>query len=158
MPPPPTSKGKRAGSVIALLTPEYRHRTLLITFTYVMVMMTLYFVLNWTPKVVVDAGLTQAEGISTSVIVNIGGVIGASIFGILAIRFREVRTLRAYMLLCIAGLVLFGLVNMQSAMLWIAAFIMGYFLHGITRALYPPRPRLFRGGVRQPEYSRGRSV
>lgn len=148
LPPPAASTGRRAGSVMALLTPEYRHRTLLITFTYVMVMMTLYFVLNWTPKVVVDAGLTEADGISASVLVNIGGVIGASIFGILAMRFREVRTLRAYMLLCVAGLVAFGLADMNSAMLWVAAFIMGYFLHGITIGLYTLLPRLYPAEVR----------
>lgn len=148
LPPPPASTGKRAGSVLALLTPEYKRRTLLITFTYVMVMMTLYFVLNWTPKVVVDAGLTQAEGISASVLVNIGGVIGASIFGLLAVRFREVRTLRVYMLLCIAGLTAFGLVDMLSALLWTAAFIMGFFLHGITIGLYTLLPRLYPAEVR----------
>lgn len=148
LPPPPASTGKRAGSVMALFTPEYRPRTILIAFTYVMVMMTLYFVLNWTPKVVVDAGLAEAEGIRTSVLVNIGGVIGASIFGMLAVHFREVRTLRVYMLLCIAGLVMFGLVNMHSAMLWIAAFIMGCFLHGITIGLYTLLPRLYPAEVR----------
>ncbi len=146
--PPPVRTGKGAGSVMALLTPEYRRRTMLITFTYVMVMMTLYFVLNWTPKVVIDAGLTEAEGIRTSVIVNIGGVIGASIFGVLAVRFREVRTLRVYMLLCIAGLVMFGLVDMHSALLWVAAFIMGFFLHGITIGLYTLLPRLYPAEVR----------
>lgn len=148
LPPLPVSTGKRAGSVLALLTPEYKRRTLLITFTYVMVMMTLYFVLSWTPKVVVDAGLTEAKGISASVLVNIGGVIGASIFGILAVRFREVRTLRVYMLLCMAGLVMFGLVDMHSAMLWVAAFIMGCFLHGITIGLYTLLPRLYPAEVR----------
>lgn len=148
LPPPPVSTGKRAGSILALLTPEYKRRTLLITVTYVMVMMTLYFVLNWTPKVVVDAGLTEAKGISASVLVNIGGVVGASIFGILAVRLREVRTLRVYMLLCIAGLILFGLVDLHSTMLWVAAFIMGCFLHGTTIGLYTLLPRLYPAEVR----------
>jgi len=148
LPPQPVSLGKRAGSVMALFTPEYRPRTILITFTYIMVMMTLYFVLNWTPKVIVDAGLTEAEGIRTSVIVNIGGVIGATVFGMLATRFREVRTLRAYMVACIAGLVLFGQVDMHSSLLWGAAFIMGYFLHGITIGLYTLLPRLYPAEVR----------
>src|SRR3546814_16669511 len=94
LPSPPPNTGKRAGSVMALLTPEYRHRTLLISFTYVMVMMTLYFVLNWTPNVVVDAGLNDAVGIQARVLVNIGGVIGAAILGILAVRFRGGRTQR----------------------------------------------------------------
>ncbi|KUO55732.1 MAG: hypothetical protein APF78_05890 [Sphingomonadales bacterium BRH_c3] len=148
MPPRTAGADRRAGSVLALLTPEYRRSTLLITFTYVMVMMTLYFALNWTPKVVVDAGLSEAVGIQASVLVNIGGVIGASIFGLLAVRYREVRTLRVYMLACIAGLVAFGMVDMHSALLWVAAFVMGCFLHGITIGLYTLLPRLYPAEVR----------
>lgn len=140
--------GPAHGSVAALLAPEHRRNTMLITFAYVMVMMTLYFALNWTPKVVVDAGLAEADGIRASVLVNIGGVIGASVFGLLAVRFREVRTLRIYMVFCIAGLVGFGLVDMQTAMLWVAAFIMGCFLHGITIGLYTLLPRLYPAEIR----------
>ena len=137
-----------AGSVRALLAPEHRRNTVLVTFTYVMVMMTLYFALNWTPKVVVDAGLSEAAGIRASVLVNIGGVLGASAFGVLAIRYREVRTLRVYMLLCIAGLLLFGLTDLATAALWGAAFIMGCFLHGITIGLYTLLPRLYPPEIR----------
>jgi len=148
LPPIPDGPARRAGSVAALLAPEFRRSTLLVTFAYVMVMMTLYFALNWTPKVVVDAGLSEAVGIKVSVLVNIGGVIGASLFGVLAVRYREVRTLRIYMLLCVAGLVAFGLVDMASAMLWLAAFVMGCFLHGITIGLYTLLPRLYPAEVR----------
>jgi predicted MFS family arabinose efflux permease len=148
LPAPPPRPTVAPGSFVALFTPEYRPRTILITFTYIMVMMTLYFVLNWTPKVVVDAGLTEAEGIRTSVIVNIGGVIGAAVFGMLATRFREVRTLRVYMVACVAGLVMFGQLDMHSTLLWAAAFVMGYFLHGITIGLYTLLPRLYPAEVR----------
>ncbi len=148
LPPLAAWTGPARGSVAALIAPAHRRNTMLIIFAYVMVMMTLYFVLNWTPKVVVDSGLTVAEGIRASVLVNIGGVVGASIFGVLAVRFREVRTLRVYLVLCMLGLIGFGLADMHTAMLWVAAFVMGYFTHGITIGLYTLLPRLYPPEIR----------
>jgi MFS family permease len=148
LPPLPTWNGPKRGSLTALMVGQYRHNTVLIICAYVMVMMTLYFVLNWTPKIVVDSGLSVADGIRASVLVNIGGVIGASLFGLLATRFAEVKTLRVYMLLCVIALIGFGLADMHTAMLWVAAFIMGCFLHGITIGLYTLLPRLYAAEIR----------
>ena len=41
------------------------------------VMLSFYFVLSWTPQLLVEAGLDPKEGISGGVLLNLGGVVGA---------------------------------------------------------------------------------
>src|SRR5690606_38861992 len=60
-----------------------------------------YFILNWMPALMVDAGYTDAGAISFSIITNIGAVLGCAVVGVFTARWG-VRVVTASMLLIMA--------------------------------------------------------
>jgi len=61
-------------------------QTWLLWLAFFCVMSSFYFVLSWTPKLLVDAGLTPGRGLSGGVLVNLGGIAGTVLLGVLAAR------------------------------------------------------------------------
>jgi MFS family permease len=56
-------------------------RTLLICLISFSAQVSIYFILQWIPKILTDAGLTPSDAIMVSVLMNFGGVFGAIGFG-----------------------------------------------------------------------------
>ncbi len=107
-------------NVTSLLKPSIRRSTLLIWTAFFMVMFSFYFTLSWTPKLLVEAGLSREQGISGSVVINMGGVIGALVLGYLASRLDLQKLIGNYMIACAALTFLFGLLSndLGLALLW----------------------------------------
>ena len=49
-------------------------------------MFSFYFITSWTPKLLVAAGLSTRQGITGGVLLNLGGIVGGSLFGYLVSR------------------------------------------------------------------------
>ena len=64
--------------------------------------------MSWTPKLLVAAGSSTAQGITGGTLLSIGGIFGAALLGGLAARFRLERVLALFMLLTAALLALFA--------------------------------------------------
>jgi benzoate transport len=60
--------------------------TLLIWSAFFLVMFSFYFTTSWTPRLLVTAGLSARQGITGGVLLNLGGIVGGSLFGYLARR------------------------------------------------------------------------
>ena len=74
------------GSVMDIFRPRLLFTTLLITFAYFAHITSFYFIIKWTPKVVVNMGFEPAAAAGVLAWANIGGAIGGAIFGVLATR------------------------------------------------------------------------
>ena len=70
-------------------------RTAMICGAYFLTMLSFYFLLNWTPKVLVNQGFSLRVGISGSVLMNLGGVAGGLLLGLATRRFGS-RELASY--------------------------------------------------------------
>ncbi|MGV8691712.1 hypothetical protein ACV35Z_37400, partial [Pseudomonas aeruginosa] len=115
-----------------LLCVARRRTTLLLWALFFLVMFGFYFIMSWTPKLLVAAGLSTAQGITGGTedpadaqqgaaglstaqgitggtLLSIGGIFGAALRGGLAARFRLERVLALFMLLTAALLALFSL-------------------------------------------------
>ena len=66
---------------------EVRRNTFLIWLCYLTLMFSFYFVASWTPKLLVDAGLSMSQGISAGAILQAGGLLGALVMGVLTSKF-----------------------------------------------------------------------
>ena len=66
-------------------------------------MFAFYFVLSWTPKLLVSAGVSAQQGITGGVLLNLGGIVGGSLFGWLASRWALSRLTAASLLLAMIG-------------------------------------------------------
>ncbi|MGP4957371.1 MFS transporter [Pseudomonas helleri] len=107
MPPVVASVAGEGKGFTKLLTPALRRTTLLIWTLFFLVMFGFYFVMSWTPKLLVSAGLSAQQGITGGVLLSVGGIFGAALVGGLASRWPLTRVLSLFMLVTAGLLVLF---------------------------------------------------
>ena len=131
-----------------LFTARYLRSTLLIWMGFFLVMFSFYFVLSWTPRLLVAAGLSARQGITGGVLLNLGGIAGGSLFGYLALR-RSPRWLTCgYAGLAALSLVLFGLLGAKLGPAFVVALGIGVSLFGSMVGLYALAPSLYPAAIR----------
>ncbi|MEM7468693.1 MAG: MFS transporter, partial [Pseudomonadota bacterium] len=106
--PPGDSSQPSKTSVTEIFSDSYLGRTIAIWTCFVMAMSAWYFVINWTPKVLIDAGLSQKAGISGGMLLSIGGVVGGLLVGWLSSRVRVSSLVAGFMIVGIAAMATFG--------------------------------------------------
>jgi MFS family permease len=137
-----------AKSVFSIFDRAFVWRTALICSAYFLTMIPFYFVLNWTPKVLVDEGLSLTTGISGSILMNASGVVGGLLFGLLARRLGLQRLGAVYMLMLLASIAAFGFAGSSLLLLMAFAMAIGFSmigticsLYAVIGAMYPVRVR-----------------
>ncbi|MDD2058634.1 MFS transporter [Pseudomonas sp. GD03860] len=147
----PAPQVKVAGAATGfrqLLTPAMRRTTLLIWLLFFLVMFGFYFVMSWTPKLLVAAGLSAQQGITGGVLLSVGGILGAALIGGLSSRWPLGRVLSLFMLITAGLLVLFvGSGSSASAALGLGLLI-GLFSNGCVAGLYALSPVVYDASVR----------
>jgi benzoate transport len=145
---PPRAVADEPESVLAVFDRAFFARTLLIVSAYFLAMIPFYFMLNWTPKVLVDQRLSLGTGISGAVIMNGAGVVGGLLMGSLTNRFGLRRLTSISMVLFFVAIVGFGLAGSNLPLLLLLAGVVGFFLiamicglYAIIGAMYPVRVR-----------------
>jgi len=148
LPEPVSADRKKAIGVARLLSDGRLQRTLLIWTSFFMVMFSFYFVLSWTPKLLAEAGLSARQGISGSVILSLGGVIGSLMLGFIAARVNLKRLSGIYMVATAVLMILFGMLSGQLVPAFSIAIFLGFFLFGAMVALYAITPTLYDAEMR----------
>ncbi len=133
----------RRPAMFAVLGPAYRGRTIAIWLAFVAVMSTWYFVANWTPKVLADAGLSRDASISGGMILSVGAVSGGLVLGWLASSRSVFRLGSVAMLISIGVLTAFGYMNTSLGPMLGATFLVGFFVAGAMISLYAGIPDLY---------------
>lgn len=146
---PEKPSGRRAAVTIgALLTPDFRANTLKLWLAFFMCFFTLYFLLSWIPKIIVNAGFSLENGISAGIAFNAGAVIGVLALGYLADK-RGLKGLIALFLVVGGALMLgFGLAPADLIALLCLAFLIGAFVDGGFAGLYSVAARLYPTEIR----------
>jgi predicted MFS family arabinose efflux permease len=99
LPPIETTHGTPArASLRQLFSPELVRSTCLIWTAFFFMMGGYYFVFGWTPKLLASNGLTAQQGITSGVLLSLGGIFGTVIFAFIA-RVLEPRWLITFCLL-----------------------------------------------------------
>ena len=135
-------------TVTGIFDRSFATRTLLVCTSYFLVMLSFYFLLNWTPKVLVNEGLSLQIGISGAVLMNAGGVIGGLLFGYFAGIFGLRELSSVFMVLLFVSVVVFGFADLNLAAMAALVSIIGFFMIGViaslyalVAAMYPPQVR-----------------
>lgn len=131
-----------------IVTGDYRGRTAMIWISFFLVMFSFYFVLSWTPKVLVSEGLSVEGGISGGVLLNVGGIVGALIMGALSSRIAMRKLVGAYMVMTAITMALFGITGPEIILLMLVAFVVGFFIFGSIIGLYAVVPDLYPTDIR----------
>ncbi|EKT4474727.1 MFS transporter [Pseudomonas putida] len=131
-----------------LLAPAMRRTTLVIWLLFFLVMFGFYFVMSWTPKLLVAAGLSAQQGITGGVLLSVGGILGAALIGGLASRWPLMRVLALFMLITAALLVLFVANGASVTAALALGLLIGLFSNGCVAGLYALSPVVYDASVR----------
>ena len=134
--------------VRTLWQPEYRRATLLLWVGFFMVMSAVYFVLSWTPKLLTLAGLSETEGISGGLVLQVGGILGQIIFGILCIKLLSKWLSVYFMFLAAAFMCCFAFFASDLTLAIYIGACIGFFLFGSINGLYVLSPSLYPAEIR----------
>jgi MFS family permease len=135
-------------SLLSVFAPAHRTQMIAACAAYFCVMMTVYFLLSWTPRTLTELGFSTTAGISGSLLMNIGGVIGCVLYGLLADRLgaRRLGTVIIVGLFVLSAL--FGLVPPLQGALLAAALAVGFCLNASINVLYAIVPETFPPAIR----------
>lgn len=132
----------------AIVSGPLKYRTLALCVTWLMVMFSVYFVLSWTPKLIVAAGMTPHEGLRAGILLNVGGIFGGILFGLLSLKVRTRPLLCVYFMftaVLFACLGLYVTSPLYSSLLCViggvGAFGCMVGMYAITPVLYPAECR-----------------
>lgn len=145
---PPRPAAAEGGGYRELTRAPLRQVTIWICIAYFCYMFSFYFIQSWATSLVTKAGLSDAEGVTTSALMNLAGLFGGTLAGYLATRMSLSRLLRALMLM-VAGLIaIFGWLPAELWIIYLASLALGFVMWGASATVYsayalsyPPRLR-----------------
>jgi benzoate transport len=140
---PPRSETTRLGPRELILRPALLAATVLVTIVYAAHNATLYYALNWMPKIVVDKSLSQSQAAAIAAWCSGGGVLGSLLAAALGTKI-EIKALTTAMLGAAALAVwAFPRAPADVAILTAIATLMGAALYGAQVSLYALMARSF---------------
>jgi benzoate transport len=132
--PDVTDKAKT--SIFELFKPARLRITIVLTIAYFMHIMTLYFLLKWTPKIVVDMGYSASSAGGVLVWANVGMLTGSILFGLLSSRIATRKLMSFALVMSSVMIYIFGKGYSELAQLSMVAGITGFFINGGVVGLY----------------------
>ena len=137
-----------AASVHLLFSAPFARATPLIWVAFFCVMAGYYFVFGWTPRLLAASGLTAQQGITSGVLLSLGGIVGTILFALTAAAL-EIRRLTYVCLFATSVLVaLFALAIPNLGLALITGLLLGGVVNGAMAGLYAITPRLYPSHVR----------
>ncbi|MGF6488024.1 MFS transporter [Pseudomonas frederiksbergensis] len=128
-------------------TRQWRETISLAT-AFFLVMFCFYFVVSWTPTLLVQTGASETHGIKGGMLLNTGGMLGALLLGLGANRYGSRQLLLGFLLL---NAVLMTLMVPATQVLSLAigmGFTLGLLLNGAIAGLYILAPQIYGTGER----------
>lgn len=130
-------------SISALFSGGHAGATILLTVAYFTQIMLFYFIVKWTPKIVVDLGFTAAQAGHVLVAANVGNLAGAVFIGLAVQRWSARPLVIAAMLAAFVATGIFGIGSRDLVHISIAAGIAAFFINTAVVGLYPILARAF---------------
>lgn len=144
----PAHTGKPQGSVAALLSPRYRTASLLLWISFFVIMFGFYFANSWTPRLLVESGMTEQQGIIGGLMLTMGGTFGSLLYGALTTKWDARLTLMAFTVLSAVTLVLFITTTSLPLLAFSSGVVVGMLVNGCIAGLYTVAPMTYEPGVR----------
>ncbi|MBC3191927.1 MFS transporter [Pseudonocardia sp. C8] len=131
-----------------LLAARLRRTTLVLWVVFFCIMAGFYFVTSWTPTLLTEAGLSPTAGIAGGTLLNVGGIFGATLLGLLAARFALRHVLTGYLVTAAALLAVFITTTSSLASAFAVAVVIGVVVNGCVAGLYALTPTVYAPAVR----------
>ncbi|MBG6120233.1 MULTISPECIES: MFS transporter [unclassified Sphingobium] len=121
----------------ALLSPNYRARTITLWGAAFFGLMVLYFIVSWIPKLAIQAGLSETNGIYAGALYNFGAFVGTMAMSVLAVRVPLGRLVPTMLVIAGVAMLVFGSMTMSAPTTLLVAFLIGVFLQGGYNGIWP---------------------
>ena len=138
----------RGNTVAALFRGPLALKTTMIWAGFFLLMFSFYFSLSWTPKLLVSVGLSTQQGVTGGVLLNLGGIVGGSLFGALAVRMRLARLAVVSLVAAAVATGAFALTSGSLGLAFGVAFLVGMCLFASMAGLYALVPATYPPAVR----------
>jgi benzoate transport len=145
---PQAAQARSGSTVSSLFAGGVARSTLLLWAAFFLLMFSFYFALSWTPKLLVAAGLSAREGITGGVLLNIGGIVGGSMFGALAARMHLGRLTATNLTVTAIALAAFGAFTSSLGPAFAIALAIGMFIFASMAGLYAFAPVIYPAAIR----------
>ena len=133
---PEVHESDRKKSVGDIFSPGLISITLLLTAAYFLHIVTFYFILKWTPKIVADMGFAASSAGGVLSWANFGGALGGAAFGFLTARIGLKPLTIGILVLTAVGVSIFGRTPANlDTMSWLAG-LAGFFGNAGVSGLY----------------------
>lgn len=139
---------QQSSDIAKLFQGKQGFQTLCLWFAFFMVMFGFYFVMSWTPKILISMGMSPNQGVSTGILISIGGVFGAAIIGLLASRIKIFHALSIFLGLTAVCVWLFVAVSSQVSIALIVGLLLGTLINGCVAGLYSISPTIYGADIR----------
>jgi MFS family permease len=131
-----------------LLSSGQWQRTVSLSLAFFFLMFSFYFVMSWTPTLLVQSGFSEKNGAAGGMLLNAGGMIGALVVGLGANRFGCNRLLLGCLALNAILMVVMVPLTRLPVLGVVAGFSTGLLLNGAVAALYNLAAHAFDASVR----------
>jgi benzoate transport len=137
-----------APSVRSLLVHQRRKATLQLWSTFFLCFGTLYFLLSWIPKLLVDSGLPLEQAIYAGIAFNLGGVVGNIAVAGAAGKFGLQRGVLYFNFSAALGMLVFALVPLELGYMLALTALIGLFQQGGFVGFYMVAARMYPAEIR----------
>lgn len=135
-------------NMLALLNPANRRTTLNLWLTFFVCFCTLYFLMSWIPKMVINTGLPEQTGNYAFSLFNMGGVLGIFLLGSLATRWKLTGLVSFFLISAATGMIIFALAPRDESLLLALIFVIGLMQQGGFCGLYAVAAKVYPTGIR----------
>lgn len=133
---PPVDPEARKSRISELFTRGMAPITILLTVIYFSQLLTFYFILKWSPKIVADMGFAPSAAGGVLVWANVGGLAGSLLYSALSLRFPMRRLLGMFMVASAIMVGVFGRSPADLQMLSLAAAAGSFCTNAVMVGLY----------------------
>ena len=131
----PSKQGDTNPSVKILVQEPYRISTFQLWTALFLAFATLYFMLNWIPKLATNAGLSLSAAIYAGTVFNLGAIVGIPMQGYCSSRFGLKKTIGTILIFTALTMLSFGFF-VNSPYVLVIFFLMGFGVQGGFVGLY----------------------
>ena len=131
----PSKQGETKPRVQILVQEPYRISTFQLWTALFLAFATLYFMLNWIPKLATNAGLSLSAAIYAGTVFNLGAIVGIPMQGYCSSRFGLKKTIGTILIFTALTMLSFGFF-VNSPYVLVIFFLMGFGVQGGFVGLY----------------------
>ena len=131
-----------------LFSPAHRKTTLTLWTAFLLSFTALYFVISWLPKLMVDSGFEVAVSRQAFFYLNLGGVIGTFVLGLMSTRWKLTNIIAVSLVLSAIGMAVFASVSDNVGVLLTVIFVVGFLQHGGFTGLYGVAAKVYPTNMR----------